>query len=68
MTIFTIEGDFITIAQFLKVIGYISSGGEVSVFLTNNRVVLNKETVFEKRKKIYANDYLEINQEMFKFV
>ena len=37
-----IEGDFITLGQFLKAADIISSGGEAKGFLLNNKVLINK--------------------------
>ncbi len=61
------EKEFINLSQFLKANNLISSGGEVGFFLKNNQIKLNDIIVFEKRKKIYPNDVLEINDEKYLF-
>lgn len=63
-----IETEFINLTQFLKLMNIISSGGEVSYFLEDNDVRLDDEVVFEKRKKIYKNMILKINDEVYKIV
>ena len=68
MKTFKIDGDYITILQLLKVEGLISSGGEISLFLMNNQVLLNGSVVNEKRKKIYPKDFLEVNSIKYRFV
>ncbi len=62
-----INKEYITIVQFLKMQSIISSGGEVKYFLDENDVKLNNINVFEKRKKIYPNDILKINEDSYTF-
>ncbi len=66
MNIININTDFITLVQFLKMESIISSGGEVKYFLEENQVLLNDIEVFEKRKKIYPNDILKINEDEYR--
>ncbi len=66
MNIIKINTEFITLVQLLKMESIISSGGEVKYFLEENEVLLNNQAVFEKRKKIYPNDILVINNEEYK--
>ncbi len=66
MNIININTDFITLVQFLKMESIISSGGEVKYFLEENKVLLNDIEVFEKRKKIYPNDILKINEDEYR--
>ncbi len=62
-----INKEYITLVQFLKMESIISSGGEVKYFLEENDVKLNNIDVFEKRKKIYPNDVLVINEDSYTF-
>ena len=64
---FIIKKDFITVSQFLKVQGYITSGGQTGFFLDNNKVLLNGVSVTQKKKKIFNGDLLFINNDGFKF-
>ncbi len=66
MNTIKINTEFITLVQFLKMESIISSGGEVKYFLLENKVLLNNQEVFEKRKKIYPNDILKINDEEYR--
>lgn len=66
MNIIKINTEFITLVQLLKMESIISSGGEVKYFLSENKVLLNDNEVFEKRKKIYPNDILIINEEEYR--
>jgi ribosome-associated protein len=61
------DKDYINLTQYLKYINYISSGGEIEHFLSNNEVFLNNEQVKEKRKKIYPGDILVIKGEKHQF-
>jgi ribosome-associated protein len=58
---------YITITQFLKVEGYISSGGEARLFFAQYKPTLNGEEVFEKKKKMKPGDILNILNEVYTF-
>ena len=58
---FELEGDFITIAQLLKALDYIGSGGETKYFLFEHVVLLNDIEIYEKKKKIKKGDVVTIN-------
>ena len=61
-----IKEDFITLGQFLKVIDLISSGGEAKIFLINNKITVNSELENRRGKKLYINDEIEINGDLYK--
>jgi ribosome-associated protein len=61
------KAEFITLVQLLKIENKISSGGEISFFMEENEIHLNGISVFEKRKKIYPGDILDINGEKYEF-
>lgn len=65
---FRVKGDYITVQQFLKISDYISSGGEVKDFILNHRLFLNDEVVYQRGRKIYRGDILEVDKDKFKFV
>ncbi len=56
-----INSDFITLGQFLKLIGEIGNGGHAKFFLEENDIYVNN--ILEKRrgKKIHKNDIVTIN-------
>jgi len=56
----TINTDFITLGQVLKLMGLVSSGGEVKYFLKNNKVLINNELENRRGKKIYPNDTITL--------
>ena len=61
-----IEGDFITLGQFLKAADIISSGGEAKSFLLNNKVLINKEEDRRRGRKLYKDDLIEVNERYYK--
>ncbi len=66
MQYFEIDEEYITLVKFLKINDIISSGGEAKIFIEENDIFLNDQKVFEKRKKIYVNDILNINGTLIK--
>ncbi|MBP2058901.1 ribosome-associated protein [Lactobacillus colini] len=65
---FTIKGEYITLAQFLKEESIISSGGQAKWYLKDNPVKLNGETEDRRGKKIHPGDKLLINDQMYEFI
>ncbi|WP_162146861.1 RNA-binding S4 domain-containing protein [Acholeplasma granularum] len=61
MSQFELESEYITITQLLKVLDYIGSGGESKYFLFENKVLLNGNEIYEKKKKIKKGDVVTIN-------
>lgn len=65
---FTIKGEYITLAQFLKEESVISSGGQAKWYLKENPVELNGEVEERRGKKIHPGDELSINGQVYKFI
>ncbi|AAT27489.1 RNA-binding S4 domain-containing protein [[Mycoplasma] mobile] len=63
-----IKDDFITLSQFLKISSLISTGGESKNFIIENNVNLNGKRIFERNKKIYKNDIVEINNKKYQII
>ncbi|MBO7676078.1 MAG: S4 domain-containing protein YaaA [Erysipelotrichaceae bacterium] len=61
-----IEGEFITLGQFLKVADIISSGGEAKSFLVTNRVLINNEEDNRRGRKLYKDDIVEIDRKQYR--
>ena len=61
-----IEGEYITLGQFLKVADIISSGGEAKSFLAANRVLVNGEEDNRRGRKLYKDDMVEIDRKNYK--
>ena len=55
-----INSEYITLAQFLKLEGFIGSGGEAKYFLQDVEVELNGEL-----KKLYSNDIIKLEGNEF---
>ncbi len=56
--------DYITLNNFLKIIGVISTGGEAKMFLMSNDVYVNDELESRRGRKLKKGDKIKIyNQE-----
>lgn len=64
---FEINGDYLTLGQFLKEKSIISSGGQAKFFLKENPVTLNGELEDRRGKKLYAGDQLVVNGQKYEF-
>ena len=62
---FRIHEAYITLTQFLKATGYIASGGQAKFFLLENDVFVNDEIRRERKKKLYPNDVIQIENDRF---
>ena len=60
-----INSEYITLSQFLKLEGFIASGGEAKYFLKEVEVELNNAFEYRRGKKLYANDVIKIDGQEF---
>ncbi|MCR1902740.1 RNA-binding protein [Lactobacillus taiwanensis] len=65
---FTIKGEYITLAQFLKEESVISSGGQAKWYLKENPVQLNGELEDRRGKKLHSGDVLKLAGEEYEFI
>ncbi|QTQ40732.1 S4 domain-containing protein YaaA [Lactobacillus taiwanensis] len=65
---FTIKGEYITLAQFLKEKSVISSGGQAKWYLKENPVQLNGELEDRRGKKLHSGDVLKLAGEEYEFI
>ncbi len=65
MEIIKIRTEYIQLSQLLKLLSYISSGGECRYFMDENTILINGEKAFEKRKKLYNNFEVIINDKEY---
>lgn len=65
---FVINGEFITLAQFLKEESIISSGGQAKWYLNENPVMLNGVLENRRGKKIHPGDQIVINKNSYNFI
>ncbi len=60
-----INSEYITLSQFLKMEGFIGSGGEAKYFLQDVEVMLNGDLENRRGKKLYSNDTIEIENQKY---
>lgn len=60
-----ITTEYITLAQFLKLSGIISNGGEAKFFLLENEVVVNHELENRRGRKLYPGYFVEVLGRIF---
>lgn len=56
----SISTEYITLDKFLKYAGITDTGGQAKAIMEEEKIFLNGKQVFEKRKKIFPGDILEI--------
>lgn len=64
---FTIDGEYITLGQFLKEESIISSGGQAKFYLQDNPVTLNGEPESRRGKKLHIGDHLLVDGQEYEF-
>lgn len=60
-----INSEYITLSQFLKLEGFIASGGEAKYFLKEVEVELNNTFEDRRGKKLYTDDVIKIDGQEF---
>lgn len=63
-----IDSEFITLTQFLKITGLISTGGEAKIFLLETKVYLNGELETRRGKKLYNGDKIGVKGKEYEIV
>lgn len=54
-----LRGDYIKLGQVLKAAGLVESGVEAKYAIEEGKVKVNKETAFQRGKKLYPGDIVE---------
>ena len=68
MKTFKIEGvEFITLGQFVKAAGLVSTGGMVKPFLEETKILYNGQLEKRRGKKIYPTDKVQIGKDIYTF-
>lgn len=68
MKTFKIEGaEFITLGQFVKAAGFVSTGGMVKPFLEETKILYNGQPENRRGKKIYPKDKIQIDKDVYIF-
>lgn len=57
----TFSGSYITLAQFLKKLDFVSSGGETKIFLESKQIKVNGEKESRRGRKLVAGDSVVID-------
>lgn len=60
-----IEGDSITLGQFLKLTKIISTGGQAKFFIETNNIKINNNIVNGRSTKIFSGDVVWINNKAY---
>ena len=60
-----INDNFINLAQFLKIIDVINSGGEAKFFLKSHIVLVNNEKEDKRGRKLYKGDVIKIDDNQY---
>ncbi|RXT08901.1 S4 domain-containing protein YaaA [Ammoniphilus sp. CFH 90114] len=55
-----IRDEYITLGQFIKLVGLVDTGGQVKVFLEEAQILVNDEPENRRGKKLYPEDRIEI--------
>ena len=56
----SIDTEFIKLGQLLKLASLVSQGSDAKMLIQNGYVSLNGETVYERAKKVYPGDRVEV--------
>ncbi len=60
-----ISSQFITLGQLLKLTGEISNGGQVKIFLEEEKIQVNNELENRRGRKLYKNDEILVNKKKY---
>ncbi|MCU0104205.1 RNA-binding S4 domain-containing protein [Acholeplasma vituli] len=61
------DAEFITLGQFVKAAGFVSTGGMVKPFLEETKIFFNGEPENRRGKKIYPKDKVQIGKDVYIF-
>ena len=56
------EDDFIKLGQLLKLASLVSQGSDAKMLISNGFVSLNGTVVYERGKKVYPGDKVEVKE------
>jgi len=60
-----ITGEYITLAQLLKKLNYIASGGESRFFLQTHNILVNGVPEQRRGRKLYTGDSISIDGQTY---
>ena len=59
------DEEYITLNVLLKIVDLISTGGMAKIFLLENDVFVNGEKEIRRGRKLYREDVIEVNKQVF---
>lgn len=65
MTKITLNTEFITLGQLLKLVHAVNQGSEAKVFLQNTPVLVNNEPETRRGRKLYPFDVVKIGEKSY---
>ncbi len=65
MTEIKIKSESITLGQLVKFLGLVYSGGEVKMFLSENKIFVNEIEENRRGKKLFLGDLIQINGQKY---
>lgn len=60
--------EYIQLNQLLKLLGLVETGGEANQRIVDGEVVVNKETEYQKRKKLRVGDTVLFQKKTIKII
>lgn len=68
MEVLTLRDEFIKLGQALKAVGFVESGVEAKIVITEGRVSVNGEVEYQRGKKLYDGDVVSYRGEEIKII
>ncbi len=63
-----IEGIFIKLQQFIKYINEAQTGGHAKILINDGNIKVNGTTEYKRGKKLYKDDTIELNDNIYKII
>lgn len=60
-----IQTEFITLGQFIKLVGIVDTGGQVKGFLAEAEILVNGEKENRRGRKLYLDDQVVIDSHAY---
>jgi ribosome-associated protein len=68
MEIIKLKEDYIKLGQAIKAAGFVESGVEAKIVITEGLVKVNEEIAYQRGKKLYDGDMVEFKKEIIKII
>jgi ribosome-associated protein len=60
-----IHTEFITLGQFIKLVGIVDTGGQVKAFLAEAEILVNGEKENRRGRKLYPDDQIAVGSNTY---